>query len=104
MPLQNNISVISRENQKHNKKHRILKIDLLNVFYLSQGIHGLPRRNGKIPDLSSFDADYFGTSSKQVDRMDPQLRLLLEVAYEAIFDSGNELAIFTDLVLTLKME
>ena len=53
------------------------------------GLYELPRRNGKIPDISTFDADFFGVTPKQADRMDPQLRLLLEVGYEAIIDSGT---------------
>ena len=48
----------------------------------------MPKRNGKIPNISGFDAEYFGVNPKQAERMDPQLRLLLEVAYEAIIDSG----------------
>lgn len=52
------------------------------------GLHGLPKRTGKIKDLSSFDAHFFGVHSKQADVMDPQLRMLLECTYEAIVDSG----------------
>ncbi|XP_060080138.1 fatty acid synthase-like [Ylistrum balloti] len=52
------------------------------------GLYGLPKRNGKLVDLSKFDALFFGVSPKQADVMDPQLRMLLEVTYEAICDSG----------------
>jgi acyl transferase domain-containing protein/NADPH:quinone reductase-like Zn-dependent oxidoreductase/thioesterase domain-containing protein/acyl carrier protein len=52
------------------------------------GLFGLPKRNGTIKDISRFDAEFFGINPKQVDNMDPQLRLLLEVTHEAIFDSG----------------
>lgn len=52
------------------------------------GTYGLPARNGKLKDLASFDATFFGVHAKQADVMDPQLRLLLEVTYEAIVDSG----------------
>ncbi|XP_021358822.1 fatty acid synthase-like [Mizuhopecten yessoensis] len=52
------------------------------------GLYGLPKRNGKLVDLSKFDAAFFGVSPKQADMMDPQVRMLLEVAYEAISDSG----------------
>jgi len=58
------------------------------------GLFGLPKRNGTLKDITKFDAQFFGINPKQVDNMDPQLRLLLEVTYEAIFDSGfnpNEL-------------
>uniref|UniRef100_A0A250Y8F2 Fatty acid synthase n=1 Tax=Castor canadensis TaxID=51338 RepID=A0A250Y8F2_CASCN len=52
------------------------------------GLYGLPRRAGKLKDLSKFDASFFGVHPKQAHTMDPQLRLLLEVAYEAIVDGG----------------
>ncbi|XP_054702104.1 fatty acid synthase [Grus americana] len=52
------------------------------------GIYGLPKRNGKLKDISKFDASFFGVHPKQAHTMDPQLRLLLEVSYEAILDGG----------------
>ncbi|XP_072167778.1 fatty acid synthase-like [Diadema setosum] len=52
------------------------------------GLFGLPPRNGKLKDLSRFDATFFGVHAKQANTMDPQLRILLEVAYEAIVDGG----------------
>ncbi|XP_023507490.1 fatty acid synthase isoform X2 [Equus przewalskii] len=52
------------------------------------GLYGLPRRSGKLKDLSKFDASFFGVHPKQAHTMDPQLRLLLEVTYEAIVDGG----------------
>ncbi|XP_059050659.1 fatty acid synthase-like [Achroia grisella] len=52
------------------------------------GLHGLPERNGKLKDLSHFDATFFGVHAKQAHLMDPQLRLLLEVTHEAIVDAG----------------
>ncbi|XP_072311635.1 fatty acid synthase [Eucyclogobius newberryi] len=53
------------------------------------GLYGLPRRNGKLKDISHFDAAFFGVHPKQANTMDPQLRLMLEVAYEAIVDAGQ---------------
>ena len=52
------------------------------------GFSGLPRRNGKLKDLSKFDAEYFQVNPLQAHAMDPQLRILLEVTYEAIVDAG----------------
>ncbi|CAF0706992.1 unnamed protein product [Brachionus calyciflorus] len=52
------------------------------------GLYGLPTRNGTLKDITKFDAQFFGVNPKQADQMDPQLRMLLEVSYEAIFDSG----------------
>ncbi|KAM6175935.1 fatty acid synthase [Erethizon dorsatum] len=52
------------------------------------GLYGLPRRCGKLKDLTKFDASFFGVHPKQAHTMDPQIRLLLEVTYEAIVDAG----------------
>lgn len=52
------------------------------------GVHGLPRRSGKLPDLAHFDSSFFGVSLRQAHAMDPQLRILLELTYEAIVDAG----------------
>lgn len=58
------------------------------------GTFGLPSRNGKLKDLAQFDATFFGVHAKQANAMDPQLRMLLEVTYEALVDSGiNPLSI-----------
>ena len=62
---------------------------MLKLFFLSIGYLGLPSRNGKLKDVSKFDAQFFGVHPKQADTMDPQLRILLEVTYEAIVDSGR---------------
>eukprot|EP00062_Callorhinchus_milii_P004539 gi/632943010/ref/XP_007886730.1/ PREDICTED: fatty acid synthase [Callorhinchus milii] len=52
------------------------------------GLYGLPHRNGKLKEISKFDAAFFGVHPKQAHTMDPQLRLILEIAYEAIVDGG----------------
>ncbi|XP_043251796.1 fatty acid synthase isoform X1 [Colletes gigas] len=51
-------------------------------------IYGIPTRTGKLKDLASFDATFFGVHAKQAHVMDPQLRMLLETTYEAIVDAG----------------
>lgn len=53
-----------------------------------RGAHGLPERNGRIKNLSRFDATFFGVHAKQAHLMDPQLRMLLELTHEAIVDAG----------------
>ncbi len=51
-------------------------------------MHGLPGRSGKLKDITRFDATMFGVHPKQAHAMDPQLRMLLEVTYEALVDAG----------------
>ena len=48
----------------------------------------IPRRLGKINGLEKFDASFFGIHNKQAHALDPQSRLLLEHAYEAVIDAG----------------
>ena len=53
------------------------------------GLLGLPSRGGHIRNIEKFDAQYFGIHSDQVNNMDPQIRILLELVFEAIVDSGE---------------
>ncbi|MGF1425383.1 beta-ketoacyl synthase N-terminal-like domain-containing protein [Kitasatospora sp. LaBMicrA B282] len=45
-------------------------------------------RGGFLPGLDLFDAAFFDMSPREARRADPQLRLMLEVAYEAAQDAG----------------
>lgn len=40
-------------------------------------------------DVRAFDAEFFGLSAREASRIDPQHRLLLEVAWEALEDAGR---------------
>ncbi len=44
---------------------------------------------GFVDNLEKFDAQFFGISPREALRMDPQQRWLLEVAWEALEDSGH---------------
>lgn len=48
----------------------------------------IPYRMGKIDGIEKFDAPFFSVGYKQANTMDPQSRLLVETAYEAIVDAG----------------
>ena len=44
---------------------------------------------GKIKNIDKIDGKYFLLGDYFLDNADPGLRLLLEITYEAIIDSGN---------------
>lgn len=48
----------------------------------------IPKRKGVLNNLAKFDATFFGIHAKQAHTMDPQGRILIECAYEAILDAG----------------
>ncbi|MDB5311202.1 MAG: hypothetical protein JWO38_5404, partial [Gemmataceae bacterium] len=50
------------------------------------------RWGGYVGDPAGFDAGFFGLTPREVGRMDPQQRWLLETAWEAIQDAGYPLA------------
>ncbi|CAG2173867.1 unnamed protein product, partial [Oppiella nova] len=45
-------------------------------------------RMARIESYDRFDANFFGLTTEVAEDMDPQSRMLLEVAFEAIMDSG----------------
>ncbi|XP_039306266.1 fatty acid synthase-like [Solenopsis invicta] len=72
------------------KENLMKEMDMVNddECRWPKGLYGLPTRCAKIKDLSRFDANFFGIPPKQAHRMDPMLRKMLEVTYEAIIDAG----------------
>ena len=67
--------------------------DRWNVERYYDAEAGLPgksmvRRGGFIDDIDQFDPQFFGISPREAPYVDPQHRLLLETAWEAIEDAG----------------
>ncbi|WP_239339131.1 beta-ketoacyl synthase N-terminal-like domain-containing protein, partial [Frankia sp. CiP3] len=46
------------------------------------------RWGGFLDDVEGFDAEFFGIAAREASRMDPQQRIALEVAWEALEDAG----------------
>ncbi|WP_280234310.1 type I polyketide synthase [Nocardia cyriacigeorgica] len=47
-----------------------------------------PRWGGFLADVEGFDAEFFGIAAREAARMDPQQRIVLEVAWNALEDAG----------------
>ncbi len=61
-----------------------------SLFYSSEDGKGKIRttKGGYLNDISSFDAKFFNISPKEADYLDPQQRLVLETAWEALEHAG----------------
>jgi len=64
--------------------------DLRSFYDPDQGKPGKikSRWGGFVDQIDLFDADFFGISPREAARVDPQHRMLLEVAYEAMENAG----------------
>ncbi len=61
---------------------------------LSKGEDGFVNARGVMPDADMFDAKHFNIPPREAERMDPQHRILLEVAQTALDSAGHDPAQF----------
>jgi acyl transferase domain-containing protein len=68
-----------------------------NVFHPDGSLLGRTpaTQGGFLGSVYDFDADFFGISPREAESVDPQHRLLLELAYEAIERAGYPLGILS---------
>ena len=60
--------------------------------------HNYVKAGAILSDIEMFDANFFGFSSKEAELIDPQQRLFLESAWEAIENAGYDTEKYTGLV------
>lgn len=63
----------------------------LDNFYDADGVKPekiRTRWRGFVDEIDEFDADFFGISPREASSIDPQHRLLLELAWEALENGG----------------
>ncbi|NBH12605.1 type I polyketide synthase, partial [Amycolatopsis sp. SID8362] len=58
------------------------------TFAPAGDLAGLPARGGFLDDVAGFDAAFFGITPREAEAMDPQQRILLEVAWAALEHAG----------------
>lgn len=57
-------------------------------YFLGRLFDDRPHFAGLLDRLDEFDPEFFGISPRETELMDPQLRLFLKVAWEALEDAG----------------
>jgi len=64
--------------------------DVEQLFDPRPAVRGkmMSRFGGFLENVELFDAEFFGIAPLEAERMDPQQRILLEVAWEALEDAG----------------
>lgn len=53
------------------------------------GICGAVTKIGVLNNLSKFDSTFFNVHPKLAERLDPQIRAMLESTYEVFVDAGK---------------
>jgi acyl transferase domain-containing protein len=61
--------------------------------WAAASVPGAPPRGGFMDQVDAFDAAFFGVPPREAASMDPQQRIFLEVAWEALEDAGQTRAV-----------
>jgi acyl transferase domain-containing protein len=66
------------------------RFDICAFYDQTPGVPGkvISRFGGFVEGIDLFDASFFGIAPREAEAMDPQQRVLLEIAYEAMEDAG----------------
>ena len=79
--LRDGVESIQRFSARELRDARVPEALLSNPAYVPAA--------GVLPDIDRFDASFFGYSPRQAATMDPQHRLFLEAAWEALENAGH---------------
>lgn len=70
------------------KKTTFRLLILINKLMTCLGICGAVSKIGTMKNLTKFDSTFFNVHPKLAERLDPQIRIMLESTYEAFVDAG----------------
>jgi acyl transferase domain-containing protein len=74
------------------EENLLKNVDMVTVNdrRFTSGLYGIPEGFGALKEIDKCDSQFFGISPVEGRRMDPQLRMALEVSYEAMVDAGKK--------------
>lgn len=94
--LYNNIDMIVEDEKRwpFGKLYCLLAhLTTVCFVFFPIGYLGLPKGSGKIKDVSLFDYEFFHVKEKDAHYMDSQVRIMLEITFEALWDAGKDCTI-----------
>lgn len=69
--------------------------DAIGLLPPGRGLPPSPVPGAFLPEVAGFDHGFFALSPREAEALDPQARLLLEVAWEALEDAGQDIPALT---------
>jgi len=68
----------------------LCKSNIIKITFII-GICGAVTKIGALKNLTKFDSTFFNVHPKLAERLDPQIRAMLESTYEAFVDAGKHI-------------